>query len=131
MSFLSIFIYSVLYTPIIFRDIYISLFLKFYSYSESFLIFLKFLLEYLKLSSNTRLFPIALITYGPPIFSSFILITVPIQLIGVVAIILWSFTDIASAPAFLNILTISIISVSCTIIGRASTPNFFLSSPIF
>ena len=58
--------------------------------------------------------PIAFITKGEPIFSSFMFITFPPHIIDVVGTTLSLFIDIASAPAFFNSFTMFNISLSCT-----------------
>ena len=64
------------------------------------------------LSSVSKLPPIAFITNGVPTISPFTLVMLPAQLIEVVGIILWSFIDIAIAPAFFNSFTIFNKSIS-------------------
>jgi len=65
------------------------------------------LLRFANVSGN----PIAFITNGEPIFSSFMFITFPPHIIDVVRTILSSFIDIASAPAFFSSFTMSNISL--------------------
>ena len=56
--------------------------------------------------------PIAFITNGAPILSPFISIVLPLQDIAVFATHLWSFIEIASAPAFINSFTTLSTSIS-------------------
>ena len=56
------------------------------------------LFKFARFSGN----PIAFIVNGDPIFCPFIVIMFPPHSIDVVGTTLWSFTDIASAPAFFS-----------------------------
>ena len=70
--------------------------------------------------------PIAFITNGELIFSPFILIIFPSHVNDVVETTLWSFIDIASAPAFLSSFITPKMSGICTITMLGS--NMLLSA---